>query len=550
MKRSYLLTPAQPSLSAGTQFEPAWCSVSNPTGSPIAVRVGSPEIPTLSNADQTVPAGGTLTFAVAGREFGLAYADATLLAQRAAGNVNNRALVQFGTSDETPPTYGGANFQSLSLSEATSGLAAFAGVTTLQTFDLGAWGGLLISVIPNALSGQGVIAVNVSSDGLAFRNLENYAFWPNIPVILTVPRVARFVQIILNQTAIVGEPAIGGFVSARFTLSEVQAFTYAPLGNALTRSVTLAANGSQQFTFVTTGLPAVSIAAISTVGSAAGTALTFLVEASSNNIEWRKVTDRTQRFSQGITLYRAMGNLDLFIRVTIFEVSGANPLNATLYLSVPPAPDLGYILNVIQQSLGDSGAPSNTNQDIYHELDSIRSTLVANQPYLANLPTIGSYDSNLPTIASYDSHLPAIDTNIGSIQSRLSQGAVCYFGSGAVPSVNAWFGTGIAINPLFKVAAVTFGFTGLSGTLTGTPIIGLGQGHNSAMTQQWYICPPIFVQGAGSGTIGAAYAAPMMAASIGGPGILIFNNSTQLWMYNGAFNTLPTWVCTVWAYPQ
>jgi hypothetical protein len=544
MKRSYLLTPAQPSLSAGTQFEPAWCSVSNPTGSPIVVRVGSPEIPTLSNADQTVPAGGTLTFAVAGREFGFAYADATLLAQRAAGNVNNRALVQFGTSDETPPTYGGANFQSLSLSEATSGLAAFTGVTTLPTFDLGAWGGLLISVIPNALSGQGVIAVNVSSDGLAFRNLENYAFWPNIPVILTVPRVARFVQIILNQTAIVGEPAIGGFVSARFTLSEVQAFTYAPLGNALTRTVAIAANGSQQFTFVTTGLPAVSIAAISTVGSAAGTALTFLVEASSDNNQWRKVTDRTQRFSQGITLYRAMGNLDLFIRVTIFEVSGANPLNATLYVSVPPAPDLGYILNVIQQSLGDNGAPLNTNQDIYHELDSIRGSLATYQPQLNELPTMRA------SLSSIQSSNTDIDAKIVSIESRLGQGAVCYFGSGAVPNVNTWFGTGVAINPFYKVAAITFGFTGLSGTLTGTPIIGLGQGTSGAMTQQWYICPPVFVQGAGSGTIGTAYAPPMMAASIGGPGILIFSNSSQLWMYNGAFNTLPTWVLSVWAYPQ
>lgn len=412
MKRFYKLTPTVTRISVGLGFEAGICYVSNPTGSPILLRVGAPEIPSSDSADYTIPALGEKTLSVIGHEFGITFADATLLQTFPGGNVASVATVQFQTPDEPLPQFGAASFQSLSLSEIKPN-TAFSGLTTVGPLDLGPWGGAMVYVNPSSGSGQGVVQVNVSSTGLSWNPLGTYAFWPNVPAVITVPRVIRYLQIILNPTAIVGEPAIAGSYSIRATITELQNLVYNPGSQAITKTFNLAASGAQQYQFVTVGLPAVSLAAIATVGTGASAAATLLVEASADLINWRRVTYRTQRMSQGVTLYRALGNLDLFIRVTVFEVGAVSALVGSLYLSIPPAADLGYILNTIQQSLGDSDAPSNTNQDIYHELDNVRTGVNSVHTDLS-----GTIHNDLITINSHDS---AIDANIAAFIGYLAQ---------------------------------------------------------------------------------------------------------------------------------
>lgn len=382
-------------------FEAVAVVVNNPTASPVFIRIGAPDTPTETNADLFVPSGQNISHPASGYSFAATFGQATALASAAAAlsGLFTTCIITFLGAGETIPSYGSASFLTLSISELRP-ITAYAGVTVSPTFDIGAWGGALIYVNPDAASGQAVIAVEVSTNGMTFSPLGTYAIWPNVPSIITVPRVARYFRLTLNATAIPGEPGIVGSYSVRASLEEVQTLTYNPTGNTITKAYNIAPLGSQQWLFVVVGLPAVSIAAIATVGTGAASSITFLVEASSDLVNWRQVTARTQRMSSGITLYRALGNLDIFIRVAIFEI-GNNAQVGSLYVSSPSEPDLGYILNTIQQSIGDNSAPTNTNQDVYHELDTIRTNIAATNTALgtviADLVTINTSLGTLHT---------------------------------------------------------------------------------------------------------------------------------------------------------
>lgn len=380
------LNGSNPSSSFTLEYAAAFVQVENPTGSPILFRIGSREIPSLATANHIVPAASQVTFAVGGREFGVGFSSPALVAGQAAtlSGLSNRAILTFYGANEAVPNLGSISYQSLSLSQLTVA-TAYAGAGTVGLYDLGSWGGAIAFVSPAAGSGQAVLAASVSDDAITFYPIRTWTLWPNVPAILAIPRTMRYLLLQTNVTAFAGEPSVSGTISVRASISEIVQLSYNPSGNSLVRTFSLAANGSQQYSLLTIGLPAVSLAAIATAGTGASAATTLLVEASSDNLNWRQVTFRTQRMSQGITLYRALGQLDLFLRVTVFEVGGISALVGSVYFSIPSAPDLAAILNTIQQSLGDNSAPSNTNQDIYHELDTVRTLAAANLP---SLPTI------------------------------------------------------------------------------------------------------------------------------------------------------------------
>lgn len=377
---------------------------------PLYIRLGSPEIPTQRNFDISVPPNYIMGISVDSNQFGFRLGDDNVTLALISG-----VSVIEGLIDEPPPALGGVPIQGASLATAdlTNGFQTFTGGTTIGTFNLTLWGGMLITLIPDAGSGQGVIRVLTSSDNVTFNNYATYAFWPNIPVSLLLPRVGSFVQILVAATTIVGEPAISGKIDVRGTLTELTQTSYNPQSNAIVKTWNIAASGGQQFSFVTAGLPAISIAGIATAGTGAGAIVQLLVEASSDNTNWRQVTQRRQFMSTGVTLYRSFGNLDLFIRVTVFELSGSNASVGLLYLSIQSDPDTAAILNTIYQTLGDQNNPNPVGafQDIYHELDQIRQS-------------DGSVDTKLTTtnnlLSNIDTDTTNINTGIGTLHTDLT----------------------------------------------------------------------------------------------------------------------------------
>lgn len=367
------LTATQPYDSVSVDFDAAVIVVANPTASAILIRVGAPDIPDVSNYDEIVPAGQNAAIPCNAREFGIAFNQPASIASAAAtkSGLFLLASVKFQTYDEPVPAYGSASFLSLSTSDVLP-LQAFAGGITYPVIDVGAWGGALIHVSPSAGTGQGVCQVDISSDLITFRAFATYAFWPNAPATITIPRVARYLRITLNPTGIAGEPAIGGYLSVRETLSEISQLTYTPSSQPIVKAFAVPALGTVTFTFVTVGLPSVSIASIITAGTPGNAGQEIIIEVAADLVNWRLATFREQGAFSGSTMYRAVSNLDLFMRISVLEISNHGPLNGNLYLSIPPAADLGYILNTIQKSLGDNQNPVNVNQDVYHELDSIR----------------------------------------------------------------------------------------------------------------------------------------------------------------------------------
>lgn len=496
----------------------------------VYIRLGSPEIPTQRNFDITIPPLYIMAISVNSNQFGIRLGEDNVSLSLLTGTT-----VIEGMIDEAPPALGGVPIQAASFatSDLNSGITSFLGTTTLGPFNLTLWGGALIYVLLGASSGQAVVAVNGSASPAGpWKPLGTYAVWPNVPSMINVPRAVPFLQVIINSTAIAGESIISGDVALRAILSEVQNLAYNPGTQAITKTFNLAGVSSQQFTFVTVGLPAVSIAAIATAGTSAGAAITFLVEASSDLVNWRQVTARDQLMSQGVTLYRALGNLDLFIRVTIFQIVGGQNEVGSLYLSIPQQADLGYILNTIQQSLGDNKAPSNTNQDIYHELDNIRvngqnnhsdltlinasigttntsvaainTVLGTNQPYLAYLPSIYALENtNLPSLsnlATMVTSLTAINNNLSNIFAKLG-GTGSYFASAFNCNPSTWTFTGSVMPTNGRIV-----YARLSAMATGivTPpfmgFIGFGASGGGGVTGSCYQCQLEPIGGVGGGT--------------------------------------------------
>lgn len=360
--------------------------VSNPTGSPVAIRLGGNDIPSATNYDELCAGGGYLLIPVSGAAFAVGFTQPSLASSIVSSNLGTKCSVTLMSIDEVTPNFGAASFQSLSTSELVA-ITAFSGPTQVPIQDLGAWGGALVYINPGASSGQGAVIIAESANGVTYKPIGTFAFWPNVPAIIQVPRVARYLSVQLNGTAIAGEPAISGDVAVRATLNEIQDLVYNVNTQPITKSFSLVGVASQQYSFITIGLPAVSIAAIATAGTTAGAALQFLVEASADLVNWRQVTTREQAMSSGITLYRSVGQLDLFTRVTFFQETGGQTLNATAYFSIPPQADLAYILNTIQQSLGDrnQSAAAPARSDIYHELEAIFQTGSSGNTTLASI---------------------------------------------------------------------------------------------------------------------------------------------------------------------
>jgi hypothetical protein len=412
---------------------------------PLYVRLGSPEIPTQRNYDIAVPPNYIMGISVDSNQFGFRLgADNVTLAL-----VSGVTVIE-GLIDEPPPALGGVPIQgaSLATSDLGGGVRSFAGATMLGIYNLTLWGGLLFNLFPSATTGQGVVQVDVSSDGIAFTSYATYAFWQSIPFTLLMPRIGSFVRVTLNATAIIGEPAIAGSYTLRGTLAEITQLTYTPSSVSIVKNWNIGALGSQQFSFVTVGIPAVNIAGIALAGSGASTVIQALVETSDDLTNWRQVTTRIQSMSIGITLARSMGNLGIFIRITIFEVGGLSGSVGNLYLSVSPAPDIGGILNTIQQALGDNDDPINNNQDIYHclvhietwtgqgsvSVASIDTKMTTNNTMLGNINTntsnthndllaistqLSTTNSNTSLIATTNSTLSTINTSIGTTNTTL-----------------------------------------------------------------------------------------------------------------------------------
>ncbi len=419
MRKEVRLTATRSYESVNLDFPCAAISIENPTASPVYIRLGAPDIPTSTDADRVIPAAESRVIAASGQVFGLALANPTLLTggQTMTGGLFTVANVVFLSDDEITPSFGNASFLSLSTSQLSNGAQSFAPAPPAFVYDLGPWGGAIFYFYPTG--GQTDIRLNVSNDGVTWTPLGAYGLWPGFPTTITVPRIMRYVNLEIFSTGIVGEPNPAGTFYVRGSLAEITQLVYTPTGSSLLKTFALGAGVSIQYQFITAGMSSVSIAAVATAGTGASAAMTFLVEASSDRVVWRQVTARTQRMSTGITLYRAMGNLDQYIRVTIFEVSLTAALNGSLYLSIPSDADLGSILNTIQQSIGDTGAPANTNQDVYHELDSMRLLDITRNASLVSIDTdttnIDFYtqqmNSRQTTYLPYLAELPGIGTS-------------------------------------------------------------------------------------------------------------------------------------------
>jgi len=383
---------------------------------PVYIRLGSPEIPTQRNFDISVPPNYIMGISVDSNQFAFRLGDDNVTLALITG-----VTVIEGMIDEPPPALGGVPIQGASLSTAdlNNGFQQFTVPTVYGPFNLTLWGGMLVTLIPDAGSGQGVIQVSVSSDNVTYSLYGTYAFWRSIPVTLLLPRVGTFVKITVANTTIVGEPALSGKISVRGTLTELTQSSYTPQGNSIVKTWAIAALGSVQFSFVTAGLPAISLAAIETSGGVSPV-VQILVEASSDNVNWRYITDRTVFLTTGQTLYRSFSNLDLFVRISLFELGGTSASNGSLYMSIPSQPDTASMLNNIYKAMGDPGSavPVGTFPDSYHELDQIRLNIGTTNTNLSTIHTdLVGIDAKLQTQINF---LSTINTTAQSIDTKMT----------------------------------------------------------------------------------------------------------------------------------
>jgi hypothetical protein len=524
--------------------------VYNNNPAPVYIRLGSPEIPNQRNFDIMVPALQIMALSVNSNQFGFRLGNDDVLPSLISGNT-----VIEGMIDEAPPVVGNVPIQAASLATAdlANGYQTFAGVTTSAIFNLALWGGASLFILPALSSGQSVVAIQSSSDQTNWTTNGTWALLPGVPVVINVNRTAQFFRFIINVTAIAGEPAIGGVYSVRASLSEVQQLAFNPGGNNYVKNYAVTALGSQTFFYVTAGLPAVIVRM--NVATGVRQEMVWYTGPTASG-PWSLAAFREQSVAGFYnSIYRSLGNLDAFLRIDILDI-GNNAGTGTLALAVANAPDLTAVLQNIYAALGDVGQPVNTNQSIYHELESIRSLSASYLPYLPNLASIFSVENAnlpfLPNLASINTHEANIDTNIGAVANRIGVGAVVYTGQTSIPS-GVWTATGIAINPTYKVASVqvSAAVPG-SGSPNTSGLIALGQGTNSTETQSWYtLYPEISVDRSNTNAlIQGHYVGPtIQSASIGGPGVLIFNNSTQIWLYQSVNSGTLTMAFTVVAYP-
>ena len=412
------LTPGNPTASVALSFDAVAIMVSNPTGSPIYLRIGGQDIPVAANADLVVPAATVTTYGVVGRWFGLSIASPALVTtgNSAISGLERTATVVFLGPGEVIPQLGSISYQSLSLSDLTSGPVAFSGLTTTAAYDLGAWGGAILYVLPTSVSGQGVLSVQASSDQVTWVNVLRVAFWPDVPLTISVPRTQRYVRLVFNLTAIPGEPAIAGSYSMRASLQEITEVAWAAGNGQISKAYNVPSLSSTTYYFATTGLKSVSVRLANSTGTRAQ-----MVWYTSNVVgNWSLVAYREQSVSGFYnSVFRSLGNLDSFLRIDVVEIANAGPLTGTLNLSVQADPDTTGMLQNIFAALGDIGQPVNTNQSIFHVLDTMRlqdatrNTLISTTN---SLLTTGNTNTGqiVTNIRSYSNMLRAVFTIAGA----------------------------------------------------------------------------------------------------------------------------------------
>lgn len=502
MRDRFKLSGSNPIQNIGiTRYNPIAIIVENNTGSAILIREGSQENPSIRSADHFIAAASIACLPVNAQEFSVAFADTTLVAnvQGFVSGLANFAIIEIIGEGETVPTFGAISFASLSLSQLIP-ITAFSGPTTSPVIDIGAFGGLCVWINPSGASGQGVVQVYVSETGASgtFVLLDTRAIWTGIPVIWNVPRVARYAQIFINAVAISGEPTPAGSYGVRASLQEVQVISYNPQSNAINQAYNVANLTETNKSFVTVGLPAISVIVQETSG--AGIASELIIETSTSATgPWYLVTFREQNIGAGsafASVYRTIGTLGPFTRVRLLNTGIAGALVGNLIYSIAPIPDNSGLLTDILRALGDVSAPVNVNQDIYHELDNARlalasidgktSTLLVSANSIANntfntnsnasaiagsVASIDAKSTNLAAIAASDASIDAKSTNLAAIAAsdaninasliRWQTGSTGVVAITAAPGapLNTWNLSALALSAGFYVVSGKFGIT-------------------------------------------------------------------------------------------
>jgi hypothetical protein len=386
-------------------------------------------VPTETDADVYVPAGASKSVPVRAitTDYGVAFDDPASISNPTNSGLFSTAILTFLSEDEQIPAYGTSSFLTLSLTDLlplTSFVAGYIG-----PFDIGAWGGLHVLVLPTAATGQGICQVEVKQSapgvGTGWFIYGSWAFWPGLPLEITIPRTARYVRILLNGSGITGNPAIGGSVAVRASLSEISQLSATPSVTPLQQNINVAALGSATAYFTTVGLKAVT----ARLNVAVGTGAELVVYTSNSPTgPWALVTFREQSVAGFYnSIARTIGQLDAYLRLDILDIAGGG-LQTTLSVSIQESPDLtGYMQN-IYSALGDTGQPVNVGQSIYHVLKNSDAKLATLDTRVDGLETlITSTNTKLDTLI-FQTAIPS--TNVTAIFPTSAGGA--YVSTGVV----------------------------------------------------------------------------------------------------------------------
>lgn len=419
MKQTFRLTASQTARAINLEnMRAAALFIANPTGSPVVVRVGANDVPSLNSADHRVPANGFLLVPVDGTAFGAGFTDTTAISSPATSNLQTIATLIFLDDEEPLPSFGSASFQSLSLSDLTSGLVAFSGPVTSSVFDLGSWGGGLVYLAPDVASGQGFVIVEAASSAApaSWSPVGTWAFWPGVPSIIQIPRTLRFMRVRLVATTIAGEAAISGGYSVRGTIAEILSIGYTPFTNAFTKAFNVSAGTDGTFYLATAGLPSITVGVSWTTGTRTNV---IAYAAASTAGPWRTIAFRDQS-TTGLTygsLVRTYGSLDQYTEIVLDELAGVNT-TGTLTFTIPGVVETNDILQLIYAALGDTGQAVNTRQSIYHELEAIYSIALASidSRLVTTNATLSTISTTLSTIST---QLGTINTSIGTVNTSV-----------------------------------------------------------------------------------------------------------------------------------
>lgn len=374
MFATYQLTTNIPSVRVQNQFDAVAVMVSNMTASPVVLRIGSQEIPELAAADIVVPSASQGTYAVRGTLFGVGFADATLvdaIGDSVVSGLSGVCTVAFLDRNEITPQLGSVSFLSLSQS-GLQPFVAFASSALYGPYDLAPWGGLRVLVIADpGGGGQGICSIEVTDTPAGtWKTYGQWAFWPGIPLSLSIPRVARYMRVRLSGASIAGDTAISGVAAIRTSLAEISDLDATPGTANFARSVTVGSLSSLSLIYVTTGLKSITARLNLSVGTRAEL---VIYTSSSPAGPWSLAAFREQSVSGFYnSIVRTIGQLDAYLRLDVLDIAGGG-LTGTMSNSIQQVPDQSAYLQNIFSALGDIGQPVNVNQSIYHELDTIRS---------------------------------------------------------------------------------------------------------------------------------------------------------------------------------